>query len=445
MIPLGQNMPPARTAALAALEKTLPLAGKPGQDLQAALDYVLRSVSDPRDKALATELTYGFLRFKGRLEHLVTTHLSKPTKTPPRLLRIIAVAAYELIYLDNVPPHATLSWAVGFAKTLFGPAQANVVNAVLRRIQSLGEAAAAPSFYEASTRSKEQFLAIWHSCPLWLVNLWLRQYDEQIATILLHAQICKPQTGVRINVLHPEAYNLFNTFTRLASPLFSRFPWLGFEMTNSHISALLSQAEHDGLLTRQSPAVGDILTRLGYGTWPDPIWDVCAGRGGKSMALLEQGHKLFSSDTNKRRLRGLITDANRLHFAMPLAFLADGAHPPLHERPTTLLIDAPCSGLGVLSRRPDAKWKRSPADIIALASIQKRIIQASSQILPVGGFLVYMTCTMTREENDAQAASIERLGFVPVQLAEPAMTSDSREFFWGGVWRKTGVSPSSPR
>jgi len=437
MTPSGPLLPPARLAALTTLEKTLPSSGKPGQDIQAALSHVLSCVSDPRDKALATELSYGFLRFKGRMEHLVATHLSKPTKTPPGLTRIVALAAYELIHLDNVPPHATLSWAVDAVKAHFGATQAGVANAVLRRIQALGAEAASPDFYASSTRSKEQFLATWHSCPLWLVNVWLRQYGEQTAATLLQAQLRKPLTGVRINSRSPLAGDLFSKLSALTTPHSSNFPWLGFNAVNSRLADTLSQAEHEGLLTRQSPAVGDLLTWLDHAAWPDPIWDACAGRGGKSAALIELGHAgLFSSDINKRRLRGLLTETRRLHLPPPLAFLADSAHPPLRERPATLLIDAPCSGLGVLSRRPDAKWKRAPTDITTLAALQQRILQATAPILLPSGLLVYMTCTMTRDENDHQAEFIEHLGFDRQLLAEPPLTGEPREFFWGGVWRK---------
>jgi len=437
MIASDRTPPPARAAALVTLEKTLPVSGKPGQDIQAALNHSICSVSDPRDKALATELSYGFLRLKGRMEHLVAAHLSRPGKTSPQLLRIAALAAYELTCLESVPPHATLSWAVDAVKLHLGAGQAKVANAVLRRIQALGKDAAAPSFYASSTRSKEHFLAAWHSCPLWLVNLWLRQYGEETAAIILHAQLRKPLTGVRVNACHPLAHALFSKLSGLMAPHFSHFPWLGFHTVDLRLAGTLSQAEEEGLISRQSPVVGDLLTRLNHAAWPDPIWDACAGRGGKSAALIELGHTgLFASDRNKRRLRGFFAEAGRLRIPRPLAFLADSAHPPLRKSPATLLIDAPCSGLGVLSRRPDAKWKRAPADIPALASIQKRILQAAAQILPAGGRLVYMTCTMTREENDCQADFIKHLGFERQTLAEPILAGEPREFFWGGVWRK---------
>jgi 16S rRNA (cytosine967-C5)-methyltransferase len=436
----SQVIPAARAAALTTIEKTLPVNGKPGQDLQAVLDQCLGKLSDPRDKALTTELAYGYLRFKGRLDHLVRAHLDKPDRTPPGLVRIVGLAAHELVHL-HVPPHATLSWAVDAVKARFGQAQAGVANAVLRRIQALGLDAANPDFYQSSSTSRMQFLAAWHSCPQWLVRLWLHDYDQRTALWLLGAQLRQPLTGVRVNALRPGARDLFENLSQRAAPLFSQYPWLGFDPAETPgLAAELVPVEREGRLTRQSPAVGDILSRLSHQEWPEPIWDACAGRGGKTAALLELGHtRVFSSDVNRRRLRGLASEAHRLSLPTPLAFLADASTGPLSASkggPGTILIDAPCSGLGVLARRPDAKWKRAPGDIANLASIQGRIIQACARLLPEGGRLVYLTCTMTREENDRQAEALEPLGFAPVALCEPTMDGDLREFFWGGVWRK---------
>ena len=434
-------IPAARSTALAVLEKTLPVNGKAGQDLQAVLDIHLGQLSDPRDKALATELSYGYLRLKGRLDHLVRAHLAKPDRTPPGLIRIAGVAAYELVHLD-VPGHATLSWAVEAIKARFGQAQAGVANAVLRRIQTLGADATNPDFYRDSSPSRIDFLAAWHSCPQWLVRLWLRDYDQNTALALLESQRLKPLTGLRVNPLQPGAQELYERLARSAPPLYDRFPWLGFDPANAPaLSGETGVAERDGRLSRQSPAVGDILFRLSHGDWPEPIWDACAGRGGKTSALLELGHsRIFSSDVNRRRLKGLVSEAHRLSLPTPLAFLADATASPLSMGkgcPGTILIDAPCSGLGVLSRRPDAKWKRSPVDIDNLAAIQSRILKACADILPVGGRLAYLTCTMTRAENDGQAEILKSLGFELVALSEPVMNGTLREFFWGGVWRKT--------
>lgn len=136
-------------------------------------------------------------------------------------------------------------------------------------------------------------------------------------------------------------------------------------------------------MSRQSLAAGDLLTRLESTAWPEPIWDCCSGRGGKATALMEQGHnRIFASDSNRRRVRGLREEITRLGLPLPYVFLADAASPPLKKAPQTILVDAPCSGLGVLSRRPDTKWKRTPQDISSLAVIQHRMLESCAAFSP---------------------------------------------------------------
>ena len=439
------NLPPSRGAALAALEAALPVSGKPGQDLQAALNSHLPRLGDPRDKALATELCYGYARLKGRMEHLARLYLQKPNKTHPYVLRVLGLAAYELTGLDSIPAHATLSWAVEAVKERLGQAQAGVANAVLRRIQELGARANDRALYRDTSKDPALTLSAWHSCPEWIVRMWLDEYGAKTAEAMLEAQSAPPLTGVRVNKGKQGARELFDELAARFAPVWSGYPWLGFDQSSAPSLSEIEALEKEGRLTRQSPAVGDIMRRLGAADWLRPVWDACAGRGGKTTALLEmacaagkgsEGAAVWASDVNMRRLRGLRGEASRLGLPLPELFLAGGANPPLKARPATILLDAPCSGLGVLARRPDAKWKRSPGDVSTLAAIQSGLLRACAEVLPRGGGLVYMTCTMTLAENEAQAALIESLGFVRKAVTNPDAGSSLRECFWGGRFVK---------
>lgn len=431
-------IPPSRAAALTAIENTLPVNGKPGQDLQGALDNALRSLADPRDKGLATELAYGYFRLKGRMEHLVRAHLDKPEKTNPLIVRILALAAYELTVLTGIPSFASLSWAVDAVKSRFGQTQANVANAVLRRIQALGVEASQQSFFESSSHSKLQAICAWYSCPVWLYELWANEYGEQEAIELMGTQLLPPINGVRFNSAHPESQTFFETFTFGRNTIFDQYPWAGFAPGDTNpLLVDVVRLESEGVLSRQSPAVGDILHHLGYQTWPGPIWDACCGRGGKTMALLERNaSRVLASDPNRRRLKGLATESARLGLTRPSFFAADASRPPLSSYQGTILLDAPCSGLGVLSRRPDAKWKRTRKDIENLVVIQRGLLSSCAALLRPGGRLVYMTCTMTPQENEQQDAFLQSLGLTCVEIAKPQSGVRLREFFWGGVWAK---------
>ena len=182
-----------------------------------------------------------------------------------------------------------------------------------------------------------------------------------------------------------------------------------------------------------------VLADLDSPSWREPIWDCCAGRGGKTTALLEQGHRgIWASDVSLRRLRGLRGELGRLRLPAVPVFRADATNPPLGEKPRTILIDAPCTGLGVLSRRPDAKWKRGPRDVVDLAAVQRRILEACAALLPSGGRLVYLTCTATRAENDDQAAWLEALRSDLVRTHQVGLRTDgtSPEMMWATAWNK---------
>ncbi|GFK95351.1 Ribosomal RNA small subunit methyltransferase B [Fundidesulfovibrio magnetotacticus] len=429
-----RSLPPARAAALAALDDTLPLDQRAALDVQAALDRALRPLEDPRDRGLATELVYGWLRLKGRMDHLVRRQLSRPDGTPPMALRLLSLGAYELVHLDQVPPHATLSWTVDAVRARCGEGPARLANAVLRRIQALGRDASNPEFYRHGAQNRLEFLSVWHSMPAWIVKIWLDQYPDT-AQHLLESQTASPLAGFRLNRARPDAQTLFNELTRSA-PARAAFPWIAFEPHS--VPPGLEDACRDGLASRQSFAAGDMLQRLGFERWPGPVWDACAGRGGKSLALAESGVRpLWASDVSAPRLRGHRQDAWRLGLECPALFFADATRPPLKASPAVILVDAPCTGLGVLSRRPDAKWKRTFADIGRMVALQRRIVGNAARLLKPGGLLAYITCTLTLQENEQQAAHLESLGFRRRDKSGTAFDAGLREFFWGGAWEKS--------
>lgn len=395
-------------------------------------------MDDPRDRGLATELAYGYMRHKLRLEHLAALHLAKPERTHPMVLRACALGAYELVFLDSVPAHATLSWTVEAVKQRLGQTHASVVNAVLRRIQTLGPDAREQEYFRETTRDEAHFARVWHSCPDWLFALWRKDYGPERAARLLSAQSLPPLTGVRVNMTRQGADTLIDSLQTAPGCVAARAPWFGFAPGRQEALEGIYGLEQSGALSRQSVAVGEALHSLGASAWQAPVWDACAGRGGKSLALAELGvGPVLASDPSLKRLRHVTAEASRLGVPAPRVFRCDASAPALRPFSGTILLDAPCSGLGVLSRRPDAKWKRTQADVSALAALQGRIIESAAGTLASGGTLVYMTCTMTKAENEQQAQRIESLGFAPVALLDPFERLELRELFWGGVWRKS--------
>lgn len=419
------SAPLARRMALDMLRRCL----DHHQDIQAAVDDVLTAAAAGPDKGLATELAYGYLRYRGRLDFLLSTLLKNPAQTSPVLKRILGVAAYELLFLGGVPDYASLDWAVTLVRERFDPTMARVANGVLRNLLRLGRGVHFPEFYDTKTAGPAQFFAAWGSCPPWLAQHWLKSYGRELTEKFLLASLAPPPQGLRINQLRPEAEELRAGLRPLA------LAQTGWGLALRQWPDLASQAIANGLATRQSLAAQNIMHDLGAVHWPEPVLDACAGRGGKSFLLREMGKEVWAADINVFRLRQLAAERQRLGLDLP-AFRAAGQGPyPLRHAPRSVFFDAPCSGLGVLSRRPDIKWKRSQADCAALAVLQRDMLAAAAQLLPAGGCLAYVTCTLNTAENEEQIAQFCRSHphFRLVMQKQTPADSELGEFFFGAV------------
>ena len=195
--------PPARRMALEALRLCL----DQGRDVQDALHRALAATpgAKPADNALATELTYGYLRYKGRLDALLDTLLAAPKRTSSAMRRILGVAAYEILFLDRIPAYAGVDWAVTLARKRLGRTVGNVTNAVLRNLIRLGDAPFQEDYFRSRAADDAAFLSAWYSCPLRLVRMWLNAYGREQTKSFLQASLALPPHGLRINRRHTQA------------------------------------------------------------------------------------------------------------------------------------------------------------------------------------------------------------------------------------------------
>ncbi|ACV67320.1 transcription antitermination factor NusB [Desulfohalobium retbaense] len=385
-------LPPARQAALSCLEGVL----LRDQELQASLDGVLDSASlEPRDRALATELVYGVCRHKTHLETAITRFVHPKTRLKPRLRLILSVAAYEMLYLDRIPAYASVDWAVNAVKKRVAVQRAGVANAVLRRLaddlHNRGRPAVVHEL-QAVRGSNDQAWAKAYSCPEWIVRLWRRAYGDQTAASLLQASLQVPPVGLRF-APGPQGDQAWQRWRHRPECL--QAVARGVAVHNVDAAAV-EELEAQGSAARQSLAAQEALWALEPSAWEGPLWDGCCGRGGKTLFCRELGFTVYSSDPHRQRVQLLAQQSSRI-------CLADAAYPPFRSGELrTVLLDVPCSGLGVLSRRPDSKWKRAPEDLQGLVRLQRRMLEAAFALLPPGGRLVYMTCTCNPEENEDQ-------------------------------------------
>ncbi|HBR06396.1 MAG TPA: antitermination protein NusB [Desulfovibrio sp.] len=382
------ELPPARETALRALSRCL----WRGQDLQAALDAALHEVRPGLlDAGLATELAYGYLRLKGRVDFALSRFLARPGEVPEKLALGLGLAAYELLFLDKVPAYASVSWAVEWAKGQGQGRLSGLFNAVLRRVAEVGEGARSPEFFRQDAADEVEFLCRWHSCPEWIVRLWRTAYGPERAEAYLAAQTRAPALGL---VLAPgrQGRDLAHMLERDPDLLVRDGRGFAFP-AGTELDLDAEAARH---VTRQSFAAREALKVLAPGSWPEPVWDACAGRGNKTRHLQEMGKRVIASDIHHGRLKAL----RRALPEVPCFRARADLPAPLKDAPGTVLLDLPCTGLGVLARRPDIKWKRSMKDARALARTQAAILDASYETVAPGGLVAVITCTLNPDENE---------------------------------------------
>ncbi|QLA18298.1 RsmB/NOP family class I SAM-dependent RNA methyltransferase [Desulfolutivibrio sulfoxidireducens] len=440
------QIPPARAAALEALSRIFPGRGAAGRamDLQAALDAVLAGRGmDPRDTALAAELVYGHARLRGRTEFLLSRFLKNPAGLPPPVFAALSLAAHEILHLDRIPAYASVDWAVCRIKALSGARLAGVANAVLRRLAD--EAARVSDIQCCHTPGVDRttLLARYYSCPAWIVRMWRETYGDAATERFLAAQAAAPPLGLRVNARRPGARELFGRLAGLPGTILAAFPTLalapGTDLASGGFD--LADALARGLVSRQSAAAQRVLADLEPDGWPGPVYDACAGRGGKTAHLLETtDHAVWAADVHRGRLKALGRELARLGLPDIPVFAASGLSAPLGRKPGTILLDAPCSGLGVLARRPDAKWKRTPDDVAALIRLQDSLVRAAFDAVAPGGLVAYVTCTLSPGENQALVDRFltETPGAGRTARLDPDPASPLGEFFFAAAIRKAG-------
>ena len=371
-----------------------------------ALHHALvQSNLPPADRALATELVYGTLRWRGRLDFLLGCALERDlSKLEPFVVSALRVGAYQLCFSDRIPANAAVDEAVRCVRALGLERATGLVNAVLRRIAREGASFALPDLAE------DPLGHLVHACsmPEWLAKRWLEAYGPEEAARLARAMNEPAPVTIRVNRSRTSR-------DALLPELLARFPEavpcryapdgivLGRRGDVGQDPAFLS-----GLVSPQDEASQLVVH------WLDPrpgerILDVCAAPGTKTAAIAERlggEGQVLALDRHERRL-GLVGRGLRRLGLGGVAVEERDATKPLgdllaHGGPfDRILVDAPCSGLGALRRNPDARWRVRPEDLSELAKTQRALLESAAALLKPGGVLVYSTCTVTPEENEA--------------------------------------------
>lgn len=370
---------------------------------------------DDRDLRLVTDIVGGTIRWRRYIDYLILS-LCKDKDTfrsmEPLLLQILRIGFHEIIKLE-MPTYAVVDENVRLAKVALRPGAGNMVNGILRKLVLLKETNSLPApKVEGDDRQQARALATIYSHPVWMVRRWMKYLGREDAIELMTWNNSDPMFSLRANTGKGfTRADLVKKLQRLKvphelSPHLDDFVRLKTGMQIVIQAGLLK----DGLCSVQDESAGLVVSIVD----PHPgesIVDCCAAPGGKTLFLASRlnGQGLVTAiDINKGRLRILkeSAKAHQVHHVVTVVHddLRTFAENNIvkHDK---VLLDAPCSGLGVLSKRADLRWNRRLEDMEELKSLQDELLDAASSLVKPGGILVYSTCSIDPEENEERVAS----------------------------------------
>ncbi len=360
------------------------------------------------DRALAHELVMGTLRWQLSLDRVLSKVCQRPlSKIPGKLLVALRLGAYQLLFLERIPPSAAVNETVELVRTIGLEHATGFANAVLRAIAQRGR-----SLMEVeSTASLAERISMETSHPLWMVEMWLGQWGERETRELCRANNQVAPITLRTNTLKITREGLVEALREEgveAAP--TQFSPEGVEITGLKVPLSTLRSFRMGLFQVQDEASQLISHWLEIAPG-QKVLDACAAPGGKTthMAqLLQNRGELVAVDVHQERLNIVSQECKRLGISCVKIEKGDLLDPQFlgEEKFERILLDAPCSGLGVLRRNPDIKWRRTPRDIHRMASIQKRMLENLASHLRPGGILLYSVCTHTTEETQGVLEAI---------------------------------------
>ncbi|OPZ74029.1 MAG: Ribosomal RNA small subunit methyltransferase B [Firmicutes bacterium ADurb.Bin456] len=394
-------LPPksAREMALKVL-----IAVEEGAFANIALSQVLEKYRPEKmERAFTTELAYGTLRSLNTLDWILGHFIKKPLQSQTRIVRnILRLSVYQLMYMDRVPPSAACNEGAGLARKYGHPGSVRFVNGVLRTVARQRGEINYPSLLD----NPIGHITLRYSHPAWMVERWLKEFgldgtialcrtNNEPAPNTIRTNTLKITRGGLVERLKREGLSVSETIHAPEGLKIEGFYSLGF--LPSFQEGLFQVQDESSMLASRAlmPVPGSFVV------------DACSAPGGKTTHLAQlMGNRglILGVDVHIHKLALIRENCRRLGIEIVQGRVGDARALPeeLTGQAGFVLVDAPCSGLGVLRRRPDARWRKNPEDLPAIVKLQAEILEGASRCVKEGGVMVYSTCTLLREENAGQ-------------------------------------------
>lgn len=367
------------------------------------LNQALRSGKlERQEAALATELVYGTLQRLNTIDHHLSRFVTRGLdKLQPWVRNLLRLSFYQLYYLDRIPPHAAVNEAVNIAKRRGHKGISGMVNGVLRNVLRNLDSLSIPSTWPAVKR-----IALTASHPEWLVERWIEQFGEDETEAMCEENNRPPLLSARVNRLQTDRETLL---AELRQSQIEAEPSLlsadGIVLRGRSGNLAMTSWHEEGKLTIQDES--SMLVAAVLAAAPGMrVLDCCAAPGGKTTHIAEMMQdigEVWANDIHEHKQQLIDSQAKRLGLTCVKTIVGDAGR--LAERfPVEhfdrILLDAPCSGLGVIRRKPDIKWRKNAEELSELPALQARLLEEAAKLLRPGGTLVYSTCTIEPAENE---------------------------------------------
>ncbi|MFA6221816.1 MAG: 16S rRNA (cytosine(967)-C(5))-methyltransferase RsmB [Desulfomonilaceae bacterium] len=366
----------------------------------AIADVLSNRVVSEKDRSLVTEIVYGSIRWKMRLDSTINSFLkNSPKKLKSDIRNILRIALYQLIFLDRIPAHSIVNEAVSQAKGLYGGAFSGMVNAILRSVLANTE------MFNAKPGRELNSLAVHYSHPEWLVKRWISEYGMEETLNILEFNNRRAELNVRVNSIKTNISDLISCFEKEG---------LTYEVLDMSLGALTISKWRapvkelpgfkEGLFAIQNFASQVIATLIK----PKPqheILDVCGAPGGKSShiaAIVNNQASITLVDANPKRLEEAGKNFKRLGVECVKIIRGNAEQASFLNSLGAfdgVLVDAPCSNLGVLRHNCEAKYRVSPDELNKMAERQLLILSEAAKTVKKSGLLVYCVCSVSQEET----------------------------------------------
>lgn len=361
------------------------------------LDEALKkSTLSPQDKKFAAALFYGVLERQLTLDIIIKKYCNKPlSKLSDEVRQILRMGIYQLCYMDSVPESAAVNESVILAKKNRNPAASGFVNAVLRSFIR-------DDLQLPFSENKIENLSLEYSCPKWLVQKWIDEYGYNCAESMLFTSVGRAPVTIKVNTTKITADELIKEFESEEIIAEKSDIIENCLVIKTGASVASSEAYKLGYFHVQDVS-SQICCKALNAQKGENVLDICSAPGGKTFTLaeiMEDDGNLFAYDLHENRVQLIWKGAKRLGLNCVKPKVNNGKvfneKIPMADK---ILCDVPCSGLGVIRRKPEIKYK-NPDDFERLPNVQYDILCTSSKYLKVGGELVYSTCTLSKAEND---------------------------------------------